>query len=351
MPTHKINYSDGKFRVVNVNKLPNKTTLQSLDRVYLGQPFVNTVSKFQDTRGLDTVYLGQPFYGHTDAIAIPSSRISTTNHPDVNNWLNTVALNGGSASSSTIAALNIFCNNIDAAGLRNKFYRLNLFCGNNLNSCLVPLYTGPSAISIVFGSSIDTNINFINSDYNETGSSGGLKGNGSNKYLQTTIASSAWVSLNLGSHLSVYKTTSVNNGVLISSRLQGSDANLSQIWEFGAGGNGAGGNTGAFGSPGTHNSLLGTTRESNAQSAIVKSFRNTEFSADNSGGNNTSPTMLPFTIFARNSATIDTNTYSINLYSNQTLASYSMGLHLTNTDIIAYNTVMQTFQTALNRNV
>jgi len=78
MPTFKINYSNGKFRVVNVNKLPDKTSLQSLDRVYNGQPFVNVVSKFQDTRSLDIVYNGQPFYGHANAIAIRSSQISTT---------------------------------------------------------------------------------------------------------------------------------------------------------------------------------------------------------------------------------------------------------------------------------
>jgi hypothetical protein len=184
MPTYKINYSGGKARVVNVNKLPNKTTLQSLDRVYLGQPFVNVVSKFQDTRGLDTVYKGQPFYGHTNAIAIPSSRISTTNHPDVDNWLNTVALNGGSASSLTIAALNTFCNSIESAGLRNRFHRLNLFCGNNLASCLVPLYNSPSSNGIPFGFSLDINTNFLDADYTENS---GLKGNGTSKYLLTGL--------------------------------------------------------------------------------------------------------------------------------------------------------------------
>jgi hypothetical protein len=203
MPTYKINYSGGKPRVINVNKLPNKTTLQSLDRVYLGQPFVNVVSKFQDTRGLDTIYLGQPFYGHTDAIAIPSSRISTTNNPDVDNWLATIALNGGSASSSTIAALNSFCNTIDSAGIRNKFYRLNLFCGNNLASCLVPLYVNTNyTLPVTGGLSVDTNNNFVSGDYVETGATRGLKGNQNNKFLNTNLSPSMLPSF--AHHISVY---------------------------------------------------------------------------------------------------------------------------------------------------
>jgi hypothetical protein len=215
MPTYKINYSGGKARVINVNKLPNKTTLQSLDRVYLGQPFVNVVSKFQDTRGLDTAYLGQPFYGHTDGIAIPSSRISTTNHPDVTNWLNTVALNGGSASSSTIAALNTFCNSIELAGLRNKFYRLNLFCGNNLSSCRVPLFNAISYNNVQYGYDQDSIFNFSISDYSE---SSGLRSASTTGYLDTGVIAASFELNNIHMGVGILSTdtsTAVINRTLI----------------------------------------------------------------------------------------------------------------------------------------
>lgn len=124
------------------------------------------------------------------------------NHPDVTSWLNTISLVGGSASATTISALNTFCNSIDAAGLRNKFYRLNLFCGNNLTSCLVPLYVNTQWNLPVLGFSIDTNNNFVSGDYVETGVNRGLKGNQSNKFLNTALTPSALPSF--AHHISVY---------------------------------------------------------------------------------------------------------------------------------------------------
>lgn len=68
--TYKINYSNGKFRPLNVNTLPDKNQLQTLDIAYNGQPFCNIVSRFQDTRNLDTAYKSQPFYGHSSAYSV-----------------------------------------------------------------------------------------------------------------------------------------------------------------------------------------------------------------------------------------------------------------------------------------
>jgi len=41
--------------------LPNKTSLSTLDYVYLGQPFVQVEAKTLNTTNLDTVYQAQPF--------------------------------------------------------------------------------------------------------------------------------------------------------------------------------------------------------------------------------------------------------------------------------------------------
>lgn len=59
---------------------------------------------------------------------------------DAQNWIDRVYANAGTVSQSTAQAVNAFCNAVDAAGLREKFLRLNLFCGSNLNAALVPLY-------------------------------------------------------------------------------------------------------------------------------------------------------------------------------------------------------------------
>lgn len=45
------------------NRLLTKTQLSSLDYAYLGKPFINVVSKEQETKNLNTVYLGKIFIG------------------------------------------------------------------------------------------------------------------------------------------------------------------------------------------------------------------------------------------------------------------------------------------------
>jgi hypothetical protein len=62
---------------------------------------------------------------------------------DAQDWVNRVYANGGTVSSATAAAVNTFCDAIDAASLRAAMYRTNLFCGGNLNAALVPLYLTP----------------------------------------------------------------------------------------------------------------------------------------------------------------------------------------------------------------
>lgn len=108
-------------------------------------------------------------------------------HPDALDWRQRVAANGGSVSPNTMRAVNELCATVDAIGVRDRFYRLNLFVGSGLSAALVPLYRGPSLAGPTFGNRTDTNINFVSADYNETGRSSGLQGNGSNKSLNTGV--------------------------------------------------------------------------------------------------------------------------------------------------------------------
>lgn len=117
----------------------------------------------------------------------PSNTFTAVNNTEAKRWINNVYTNGGTLSTNTANAVNTFTNTIDSIGIRSKIWRLNLFCGNNINAALVPLYRGPSEASSNYGSSVDGNNNFISSDYSESGNTAGLKGNGSNKYLTTGL--------------------------------------------------------------------------------------------------------------------------------------------------------------------
>jgi hypothetical protein len=102
---------------------------------------------------------------------------------DAQDWVNRVYANGGTVSTSTATAVNSFCNDIDAAGIRDRFYRLNLFAGTGLNAALVPVYRGDSLGGTQYGNTTDTNVGlFVSGDYAETV---GLTGNGTSKYLNT----------------------------------------------------------------------------------------------------------------------------------------------------------------------
>jgi hypothetical protein len=100
---------------------------------------------------------------------------------DAQNWIDRVYANGGTVSASTASAVNQFCNDIDAAGLRSKFYRLSLMCGDNLLAALVPLYRSTSFGGTVLGLATDDNVGFVSGDYTLAGSLNNASGT---KYLR-----------------------------------------------------------------------------------------------------------------------------------------------------------------------
>jgi hypothetical protein len=327
---------------------------------------VNTVSKFQDTRGLDTVYLGQPFYGHTDGYSISNIRSGIDYHPDVDAWLDRVIANGGNASPSTIAALTNFCTSIDNAGLRNKFYRLNLFCGNNLAAALVPLYTGPNRYDKPqYGSSKDINYNFIESNYNETGSLAGLTSSGADptqanvgtQYLDTNLKISEIVPIGqLVNSVHIAGTASV---MILSSGTQYIIFNTTtfiDIYALGFGLIGSNANMRGTTSGSTLNSLItpiaGTGLISPAQHFIAsrigandhRNYQNgTQSGSTSNQASNINTSSFPIYLFRQSGG--------LAIYSNLRLSNYSIGLGLSSSEALAYYNILQTFQTALNRNV
>lgn len=108
-------------------------------------------------------------------------------HPEANSWLSRVIANGGSVDFNTMSAVDEFCRSIDTFGLRDLLLRVNLFCGNNLPSCLVPLYRGYGPNETQQGNATDTNNNFVSADYsNATGLTGGSQASG--KWINISIS-------------------------------------------------------------------------------------------------------------------------------------------------------------------
>ena len=276
-------------------------------------------------------------------------------HPEAAAWRSAVVANGGSVSGSTLKAVGDFCKAIDAAGIRDRFLRLNLFCGNSdasLNAVRTPLYRGQSRTGTQLGNATDTSANFVQGDYTETGASGGLTGNGSNKRLATGLAGSNLNGHNI--HLSAYEISPSPNAFDVSVGVRTN-----------------------FSAPGMSilTSGVATTYEmalqNNAIQVAVGSaptghwigvqtgnrvgvlYRNgVSSSTTYVGGANTtsdfSSIAHDFGVFSHN----DGGTPNVHRdFSATRLGGYSIGLAFTGSQAAAFYTAMQAFQTALGRNV
>lgn len=275
--------------------------------------------------------------------------VSTT-HPEAQVWRNAVIANGGSVSASTLKAVADFCKAIDAAGIRDKLYRVNLFAGTGLNACLVPLYRGPSRTGTQYGNTTDTNTNFVSGDYVETGASGGLKGlRTSTKRLDTGLAPAEFSGHNF--HASSYEcaTSDTSYDTSIGAWRGANTAGFSL---------GLADNTGLYDLSLISNAIRVTasppdghiigTQTGNRTGAI---FRNgVSVSTSYVGGANTgsdwSLVTWAIAIFVAQSGA-----GSFSEYSSARLGGYSVGLSLNGTQVAAFYTAMQAFQTALTRNV
>jgi hypothetical protein len=274
----------------------------------------------------------------------------TSIHPEASDWAGRVIANGGSVSLSTLRAVSTFCDGIDRASIRSRFYRLNLFCGTGLSAALVPLYRGQSLGGTQFGNATDTNVNFAAGDYVETGSTGGLKGNGTSKYLDTGFAASALTPSS--AHAAAYAETltadTTADKVLLMAHSQ-----FGGIYGIGSR---DGGNLAVnFGYAGTPTSARTDPIPPASSGLLLSSATST---TDLRFFHNGNQTFLQSA--ARNEAALSTRSvfvFAANANGTPSartaarLRAYSCGLGMTAAQASAYSTAMQAFQTALTRNV
>jgi hypothetical protein len=260
---------------------------------------------------------------------------------DAQDWINRVYANGGTVSTSTAGAVNTLCDSLDAASLRDRFYRLNLFCGSNLNAALVPLYRGPSLGGTQYGGTTDTNVGpFVSGDYAETGASGGLVGNGSSKYLDTGFAMNTLPSTTSG-HAAVYcpnRSSRTAFTGMLGVAVTGStgfglstDTSVYGIW-------------GAIAS--ATNSTNGLLLTSRTASDLLTTYVNDTSIATNTTSVTPAAQTLLAAVFANRSGVSSVSSFDSRRY-----CYYSIGLGLTQSQVTSLTSAIQTFQTSLARNV
>ena len=268
-------------------------------------------------------------------------------HPEAERWLSDVYGNGGACGRETMRAVSRFCADIDAAGIRDRFYRLNLFCGTGLSAALVPLYRGQSLGGTQFGGATDTNSNFVSGDYVETGSTGGLLGNGSSKYLNTGLNANVMPDLAQSGHLSVYAAGTFSGQIALGvyaftnppfvvtheSELQlgATQANTHVNLN-------ASGQTPSYTSPAF---IVGSRTSTTNHIGYANGVAGTAVTAT---ANFANPAQ-PFFVFARNLGGGPA------VHFGQRLRSYSIGLGMTGSQVTAFNNATQALQAALGRNV
>ena len=285
-------------------------------------------------------------------------RASGATHPEAALWAAAVVTNGGTVGSSTLAAVSKFCRDIDAAGIRDRFVRLSLFCGTGLSACLVPLYRGFSRTGTQYGNTTDTNNGpFVSGDYAETGASGGLTGNGTSKYLlcgsvlpqvdrassHMMVYGSSLTSPSTGDRITIGAEGASTAGVTLIAHRDGANSPISRYFSA----NNNSGNPWVDGAA-LGLGLAGGCFVGTAVSATdLRMFRNGSQIGStqtvNRGTGAQTSTNMPVFAFSANGTILG--------YSAARLRGYSVGIGMTAAQVSAYYTAMQTFQTTLTRDV
>jgi hypothetical protein len=274
-------------------------------------------------------------------------RPKASGHPEALAWKSAVIANGGTVSASTMTAVTAFCKSIDSAGIRNRLYRLNLFCGGGLTACLVPLYRGPSSGGTQYGNTTDTNNNFVSSDYAETGATSGLLGSsvGVGKWLDTGVPQNFAADRHISAVWQIAPSTA--GGYAISAYGPSGNQALFGIYAqttttynaFMASDAGAVSSTGTLAAAGGRSLIA-----SNVAGAGGGTFYSNGAAASATTGYTTADT-APITVFGLKRAAISAPT----VWFNGRLAGYSIGLSLTATQAAALNTAYAAFAVALGR--
>ena len=246
---------------------------------------------------------------------------------ELHSWLARVAANSGTVSSQTREDVGTLLESIYVRGIRAKFTRLNLFCGD-FAACMVPLIRD-------VGTNVETNDNFITGDYSERGANAGLKGNGSNKRIRWGVAftgSANW-------HVSYYVTTAQaadeRQMWFPTSQWGINMVSVASAYIYFWPGSEAGGQ--GLSVANGHAGFIGMSKGASGN----KGYNRASASADLVPGSSQS---------AGEQYLFFGNGGGVANYQNARGGGYSWGASMSQTDMQNWRTIMNTFQTALGRN-
>lgn len=270
-------------------------------------------------------------------------------HREAADWAARVTAAGATYSGTTLTAVSKFCRSIDAAGIRSKFLRVNLFCGNSITAALIPLYRSSAYGGAVVGNASDTNNNFVSGDYVETGASGGLLGNGTTKYLDTGVFANT----------SAASDTHLGIGLLATDSTASGDRNGIGAWNGGANvleirlrdRGGVAPLASSFTRYATVSDRFGDSVASsplavgNIVSAWPSMYRNGAQSGTTATTSQDYPSAHKVYVFALNNA----NSVSPANYSNGRLGWYSIGKTMTAAQVASFDSAITALSSSLSR--
>lgn len=247
----------------------------------------------------------------------------------VGDWVRRVVANGGTVSVSTQAAVQTFYLGMRSDGVWGSILRLNLFAGDQLAACLVPLV-------YQIGTATETNTNFVSGDY---ALNQGLKGNGTTKRLNTGVTNKTCGPVTYR-HIGAYVRVVPGGNCPIMGNTTAATS-LTSIHTSAT----------VYRTP---VSINGTDPSALANTAVgwfTATRQSTFFQSAWQNGVLFSPGPLNYQEPTTTEPVFVFGGQSGSGFGNCTLAGYSMGYYLTPDQQVAFYARMQAFQTALGRQV
>lgn len=240
---------------------------------------------------------------------------------ETSDWYARVLANGGTVSNRTLLAVDAFVDGCKSDRVWDKLTRVNLFCGNQLAACLVPLKVGP-------GFATEASSGVVAANYTEAT---GILGNGI-RYLDTGMLDSQTT---LGDrHAGVYARTT---GTTVRYCIGVATTAFTIRIDIGTGALAyrSGGTTSTSVLTSFSGHIVGVDEASGA--ALYKNGSGTAVTRGS-----TAPAGVSMHVLGGNGSTARTDAR---------IAGYHFGTRLTSSEMAALYARMQAFQTALGRQV
>lgn len=262
----------------------------------------------------------------------------------IRDWSSRITANSGSVSINVLNAADTFITTCKNSGVWDKLQRLNLFAGDQLAACLIPIIN-------TYGGAADINTNFVEADYSQTG---GLNSDGVTKRLNTNFIPNSSIGAT-SCHLSTYIITGVPgssitmgcttygaNNIQFRIATNYNDAAVKSLVIIGDYNGGANPQFQMYSATGITQGFIVVTKPSVNEMYMSKSGTTYLSNTSTYVGLTTLPTQ-PVYIFVNN------DNGSPGQYTDATMGSYSVGSGLSLTQVSGYSFAMQNFQKALLR--